>query len=124
MVLLATGGLGCVFWETTNPNVATGDGMAMAFRAGAELADLEMVQFLPTALFTEGVPRFLLSEALRGAGSRLLIAAGEPFMHNYDKRGDLVPRDVVSRAIVAELRRTESGPAYLDLTHLDAEKIP
>lgn len=123
-VLLATGGLGCVYWETTNPNVATGDGMAMAYRAGAELADMEMVQFHPTALFTEGAPRFLLSEALRGEGARLLNAAGEPFMHRYDERGDLAPRDIVSRAIVAELRRTQSGPAYLDLTHLDAEKIP
>ena len=123
-VLLATGGLGCVYWETTNPSVATGDGMAMAYRAGAQLADMEMVQFHPTALFTEGAPRFLLSEALRGEGARLLNAAGEPFMHNYDERGDLAPRDIVSRAIVAELRRTQSGPAYLDLTHLDAEKIP
>jgi L-aspartate oxidase len=113
-----------VYWETTNPNVATGDGMAMAYRAGAQLADMEMVQFHPTALFTEGAPRFLLSEALRGEGARLLNAAGEPFMHNYDERGDLAPRDIVSRAIVAELRRTQSGPAYLDLTHLDAEKIP
>jgi L-aspartate oxidase len=123
-VLLATGGLGCVYWETTNPSVATGDGMAMAYRAGAQLADMEMVQFHPTALFAEGAPRFLLSEALRGEGARLLNAAGEPFMHNYDERGDLAPRDIVSRAIVAELRRTQSGPVYLDLTHLDAEKIP
>lgn len=123
-VLLATGGLGCAYWETTNPNVATGDGMAMAYRAGAELADMEMVQFHPTALFTEGAPRFLLSEALRGEGARLLNAAGEAFMDRYDARGDLAPRDIVSRAIVAELRRTESGPAYLDMTHLDAERIP
>jgi L-aspartate oxidase len=98
--------------------------MAMAYRAGAQLADMEMVQFHPTALFTEGAPRFLLSEALRGEGARLLNAAGEPFMQNYDERGDLAPRDIVSRAIVAELRRTQSGPAYLDLTHLDADKIP
>ena len=123
-ILMATGGLGCVYWETTNPNVATGDGMAMAYRAGAALADMEMVQFHPTALFSEGAPRFLLSEALRGEGARLLNAAGEPFMDRYDKLGDLAPRDVVSRAIVAELRRTKSGPAYLDMTHLDANRIP
>ena len=83
-----------------------------------------MVQFHPTALFTEGAPRFLLSEALRGEGARLLNAAGEPFMERYDKMGDLAPRDIVSRAIVAELRRTKSGPAYLDMTHLDADRIP
>jgi L-aspartate oxidase len=122
-VLLATGGLGSVYWETTNPDVATGDGVAMAYRAGAEVADIEMVQFHPTALFLEGAPRFLLSEALRGEGAYLRNAAGERFMERYSERGELAPRDVVSRAIIAELHRTQSGPVYLDLTHLDAEFV-
>ena len=117
-VLLATGGLGCAYWETTNPDVATGDGVAMAYRAGALLSDLEMVQFHPTALFLDGAPRFLLSEALRGEGAYLRNAAGERFMHRYDERAELAPRDVVSRAIVAELHRMETGPVYLDLSHL------
>ena len=116
-VLLATGGLGCAYWETTNPDVATGDGVAMSYRAGAEIADIEMVQFHPTALFLEGAPRFLLSEALRGEGAYLRNSAGERFMDRYDKRGELAPRDVVSRAVVAELHRVESGPIYLDATH-------
>jgi len=119
-VLLATGGLGCVYWETTNPDVATGDGVAMAYRAGAEIADIEFVQFHPTALFLEGAPRFLLSEALRGEGGYLRNAKMERFMERYDERQELAPRDVVSRAIVAELHRMEGGPVYLDLTHWPA----
>lgn len=123
-VLLATGGLGAVYWETTNPDVATGDGHALAYRAGAELADMEMVQFHPTALFLEGAPRFLLSEALRGEGAYLRNAAGDRFMDRYDERLELAPRDVVSRSIVAELHRTAGGPVFLDMTHLDAERLP
>jgi len=115
-VLLATGGLGNVFLNTTNPAVATGDGVAMAYRAGAEIADLEFVQFHPTALHVEGAPRFLVSEALRGEGARLLNARGEPFMERYHPLKDLAPRDVVARAIVAEMERTGATSVSLDLT--------
>lgn len=116
-VLLATGGLGRVYQETTNPDVATGDGVAMAWRAGAEIADIEFVQFHPTALHVEGAPRFLLSEALRGEGAYLLNAAGERFTN------ELAPRDVVARAITEEIRRTGAPHVFLDLTHRGAEFI-
>jgi L-aspartate oxidase len=116
-VLIATGGAGHVYRETTNPQVATGDGIAMAYRAGARVADLEFVQFHPTALLLPGEPRFLLSEALRGEGARLLNAEGRPFMHDYDPAGDLAPRDRVARAIVRETDRT--GAVYLTMDHLD-----
>ncbi len=122
-VLLATGGLGHVFTETTNPAVATGDGVAMAWDAGAEISDIEFVQFHPTALHVEGAPRFLLSEALRGEGARLRNAGGERFMERYHPAGELAPRDVVSRAIVSEMRREGSPHMFLDLTHLDAEFV-
>ena len=117
-VLLATGGAGQVFRETTNPAVATGDGVAMAYTAGARVADLEFVQFHPTALSVPGQPRFLLSEALRGEGARLLNSAGEPFTKRYDPAGDLAPRDRVARAIVREAERT-GAPVCLSLEHLD-----
>ena len=117
-VLLATGGAGQVYSDTTNPSVATGDGVAMAYRAGAYVADLEFVQFHPTALNMPGQPRFLLSEALRGEGARLLNAAGERFMTRYDPKGDLAPRDRVARGIVLESQRT-SAPVYLSLEALD-----
>jgi L-aspartate oxidase len=116
-VLLATGGAGHVYRDTTNPSVATGDGIAMAYRGGARVADLEFVQFHPTALMLPGEPRFLLSEALRGEGARLLNAEGEPFMTRYDPAGDLAPRDRVARAIVRETQRT--GGVYLSMEHLD-----
>jgi L-aspartate oxidase len=116
-VLLATGGLGNVFRNTTNPDVATGDGVAMAYRAGAEIADLEFVQFHPTALHLEGAPRFLVSEALRGEGAHLLNAAGERFMERYHRLAELAPRDVVARAIVTEMERTGATSVSLDLTH-------
>ena len=116
-VLLATGGAGHVYRDTTNPHVATGDGIAMAYRAGARVADLEFVQFHPTALLLPGEPRFLLSEALRGEGARLINAQGESFMERYDPAGDLAPRDRVARGIVRETERT--GAVYLSLEHLD-----
>jgi len=110
-VLLATGGLGSIYLNSTNPEIATGDGVAMAYRAGAEIADIEFVQFHPTALHVEGAPRFLLSEALRGEGARLQNAAGERFVD------ELAPRDVVARAIVNEMNRTGDPHVFLDLTH-------
>ena len=114
--LLATGGLGQVFSNTTNPPVATGDGVAMAYRAGAEIADIEFVQFHPTALAREGAPRFLLSEALRGEGATLKNEAGERFMPGYHPMAELAPRDVVARAMVMEMKRTGAACVYLDLT--------
>ncbi len=116
--LLATGGAGQVFRETTNPAIATGDGVAMAARAGARVVDLEFIQFHPTVLSVEGAPRFLLSEALRGEGARLINKAGEAFAQRYEPEGDLASRDLVSRAIVREAERTGS-PVYLSLAHLD-----
>ena len=121
-VLLATGGAGQVYSETTNPAVATGDGVAMAYRAGAAVVDLEFVQFHPTALNAPGQPRFLLSEALRGVGARLLNAAGEPFVARYDAQGDLASRDRVSRAIAREMQQT-GRPVFLSLEHLDPDFV-
>ena len=120
--LLATGGAGQVFAETTNPEVATGDGVALAYRAGARIADMEFVQFHPTVLDVEGAPRFLLSEALRGEGALLVDASGEPFMLRYHPAADLAPRDIVSRSIVLESRRI-GGPIFLSLRHLDVDEV-
>ena len=114
--LLATGGAGRVFAETTNPPVATGDGVAMAARAGAALLDMEFVQFHPTALAVEGAPRFLISEAVRGEGAYLRNAAGERFTD------ELAARDQVARAILRE-NREGRGPVSLDLSHLDPERV-
>ena len=120
-VILCTGGAGQLYLHTTNPPVATGDGMAMAYFAGAEMADMEFVQFHPTALSLENAPRFLLSEAMRGEGGILRNKLGERFMGNYDERLELAPRDIVSRSIVAEMRRTGTREVYLDMTALDED---
>lgn len=120
-VILCTGGAGQLYQHTTNPAVATGDGMAMAYFAGADMADMEFVQFHPTALNLDGAPRFLLSEAMRGEGGVLRNSSGERFMDRYDEREEMAPRDIVSRAIVAEMRRTGSRNVFLDMTSLDAE---
>jgi len=124
-VLLATGGLGQVYRETTNPGVATGDGVAMAFRAGVEIQDMEFVQFHPTALYVNKAPRFLLSEALRGEGAYLRNAEMHRFMPKYHEMAELAPRDVVARAIAHELEvfRLPEPVVYLDLTHLNAKHV-
>ena len=115
-VLLATGGLGQIYRETTNPDVATGDGMAIAYEAGAALSDMEFVQFHPTALAVKGAPRFLLSEALRGEGAILRNINLERFMRHYNEAQELAPRDIVARAIVTEMHKTNSEYVYLDMT--------
>src|SRR5438105_1753007 len=115
-VLLATGGLGQIYRETTNPDVATGDGMAIAYEAGAVLSDMEFVQFHPTALAVKGAPRFLLSEALRGEGGILRNINLEGFMKRYNEAQELAPRDIVARAIVSEMHRTDAPHVYLDMT--------
>jgi L-aspartate oxidase len=120
--LIATGGAGQVYRETTNPPIATGDGIAMAFEAGARVTDLEFIQFHPTALNVAGAPRFLLSEALRGEGAWLVNQAGERFMQRYESAGDLASRDLVARAIVREVTRT-GAPVFLTLAHLDADYV-
>jgi len=122
-VLLATGGLGHVYKETTNPSVACGDGIAMAYRAGAILSDMEFVQFHPTALFVKGAPRFLLSEALRGEGAFLRNLLLERFMPRYHEGAELAPRDVVARAIIMEMHKTRGEFVYLDLTALNPEHV-
>jgi L-aspartate oxidase len=121
VTVLATGGAGQVYGRTTNPLVATGDGVAMAYRAGAAIRDLEFVQFHPTGLALEGQETVLLiTEALRGEGAYLRNASGERFMLQYDERGELASRDVVVRAMVAEMRRDGTDHVYLDARHLEA----
>ncbi len=117
-VLLVTGGAGQIYSRTTNPANATGDGIAMAFRAGALLEDMEFVQFHPTSLYLPSSPPFLLSEALRGEGGILRNNRRERFMKHYDRNQELAPRDIVSRAIWAEMQKTKARHVYLDVTHL------
>jgi L-aspartate oxidase len=121
--ILAAGGAGQIYRETTNPECATADGIAASFRAGADVQDMEFVQFHPTALYLAGAPRFLISEAARGEGGWLLNDAGERFMFRYDSRGELAPRDVVSQGIVEEMIRTGSTNVWLTLAHLDPDLV-
>ncbi|MBH0191872.1 MAG: L-aspartate oxidase [Nitrospira sp.] len=122
-VVLSTGGAGQIYARTTNPPNATGDGMAMAFRAGAQLQDMEFVQFHPTALYVPSSPPFLLSEAMRGEGGQLRNHKGEAFMLRYHPLGALAPRDIVARAIWAEMAATKARHVYLDVTHLGADFV-
>ena len=122
-VVLSTGGAGQIYARTTNPPNATGDGIAMAFRAGAQLQDMEFVQFHPTALYVPSSPPFLLSEAMRGEGGQLRNNKGKVFMHRYHPLGALAPRDIVARAIWAEMAATRARYVYLDVTHLGAEFV-
>jgi L-aspartate oxidase len=122
-VVLASGGSGQLFKLTTNPQVATGDGVALAYLAGAEVVDLEFFQFHPTALQVPNAPPFLISEAVRGEGAILRAADGRRFMLEYDPRGELASRDVVARAILSEMRRSQTQHVYLDVTHLSARQV-
>jgi L-aspartate oxidase len=121
--ILATGGLGQIYRETTNPEVATGDGFAIALRAGATLQDMEFVQFHPTTLYLAGAKRHLITEAVRGEGAHLLNIKGERFMSNYDERGELAPRDVVARSMYSEIIRTGATHVFLSMAHLDPNMI-
>jgi L-aspartate oxidase len=121
--ILASGGAGMVYRETTNPPVATGDGMAAAYRAGAELRDMEFMQFHPTVLYVAGSARHLISEAVRGEGAYLLDKDGKRFMLEEDPRGELATRDVVARAIVRTMERTQHPNVYLDLSHKNSAEV-
>ncbi|HAC91170.1 MAG TPA: L-aspartate oxidase [Planctomycetaceae bacterium] len=121
--ILCTGGCGQVYRETTNPRVATGDGHALAYRAGARLRDMEFMQFHPTVLYIAGSSRTLVTEAIRGAGAHLVDCNQYRFMPDYDSRLELAPRDVVSQSIVSQMGKTQHPCVYLSLKHLSAEKV-
>lgn len=121
--ILATGGAGQVYRETTNPDVASGDGMALAWRAGSLLRDMEFMQFHPTVLYIAGGARSLITEAVRGAGAWLVDRDGQRFMPAFDARAELAPRDIVSRAINQVMQQSQQANVYLDLSHLDAEMV-
>ena len=121
--ILACGGVGQVYRETTNPAVATGDGMAMAYRAGADLRDMEFMQFHPTVLYIAGSVRFLISETVRGEGAYLRDKDGCRFMFDYADQAELAPRDVVAKAIRSQMAKTQHPCVYLDLSHLDPQRV-
>jgi len=121
--ILCSGGTGQIYRESTNPPVATGDGHAMAYRAGAQLRDMEFIQFHPTVLYIAGSSRSLITEAVRGEGACLVDCRGYRFMPDYDERRELAPRDVVSQAIVTQMERTSHPCVYLDMTHLDPDFV-